>query len=555
MAPGLLSWKLIASATIPLVVGLLNLLVGGYVLLLGLRRDRGRLWFALGPLGVTAWALAWFVSVFNPEALGSMRILGSIGGFLSVLGFARDGLVRLEKGRTAITLGLIAGVFASALALGAVKPAYLSFASVTRLGALACIGAALTGAFVQRRSEALALEAKLAGQMIRLTVAAGLGFVALLVLAILGKRAPSDPMLFAVLLSQVYALLYINARRIDVHALLSRTVSYLILSVLTAAVAAIVFRLLGYELDLVAVTVTVAVALLSSALFMGLSDRLTRSIEGLIFPDHAKTQKALLASQGELRALRRRLERAEKLAITGELAASVAHEIKNPLAPIRGYAQLLGGRLDEVSQSQRPMFEKGLRIIRDETDRIDRRVAELLELARADRAHASIASSCDLHEIIADVCAVAQGEPGITAIHTRIEPDLPAVRGDGEELRGALLNLLKNAAEAMGETEPGAIQLDARAVEDQVILEVKDEGPGLTPQQADRVFAAFYTTKSGGTGLGLAIARSAVEAAGGSIALGPRTDGERPELRPGACVRICLLLADEVDSETDDDRA
>ena len=107
-------------------------------------------------------------------------------------------------------------------------------------------------------------------------------------------------------------------------------------------------------------------------------------------------------------ALRRRLERAEKLAIAGELAASVAHEIKNPLAPIRGYAQLLGSRLAEVSIAERPVFEKGLNIIREETDRIDQRIAALLEIARSDRATASVEETFDLNRVVIEAAMVAE---------------------------------------------------------------------------------------------------------------------------------------------------
>jgi len=282
------------------------------------------------------------------------------------------------------------------------------------------------------------------------------------------------------------------------------------------------------------VAATVSIALTASALIAGLGDRLSLGFEQLLFPEQRKLARALEISRGELAVLRRRLEKAERLAIAGELAARVAHEIKNPLSPIRGYAQLLEGRLNAIEAAERPLFAKGLGIIKAETDRIDARIQELLGVARQDKDKASVEATASLPRILREAVAVAEAEPGVLRIFEQIEPGLDRVRGHEDELRSALLNLLKNAAEAM--TQGGEIQVTAYRSGNLAVVEIKDQGPGISEDDAEKVFAAFYTTKAGGTGLGLAIARSAAESAGGSLSLGPRTDGR------GAVARLELPL-------------
>src|SRR6185503_6270536 len=102
---------------------------------------------------------------------------------------------------------------------------------------------------------------------------------------------------------------------------------YALLSILIAGLTAAVYYQLGYDVEPVAIAATVSISLMASALFMGVSQRMASAIEGVLFPAQARLERALEASKSELMLLRRRLERVERLAIAGELAASVAHEI------------------------------------------------------------------------------------------------------------------------------------------------------------------------------------------------------------------------------------
>jgi signal transduction histidine kinase len=332
-------------------------------------------------------------------------------------------------------------------------------------------------------------------------------------------------------------LSYILHERVAVHLPVSRALTHAVLAIAVAFAVVAGFRVLGHPVDLVPVSVAVGVALLASLLFIGLGEQLNRGIEQLLFPKQVRLSEQRSASRSEAAALRSRLERAERLAIAGELAASVAHEIKNPLAAVRGYAELLSGQAGHVSAEHRARFEKAVRIIREESDRIDARVAELLSLGRAPRGEKG-AGPLDVSRIVLEAVAVAEGEPDFPTLVPRLDPALRAV-GDEDALRGVLLNLLKNAAEAMQEARDGRIEVVARGEEGRVVIEVRDEGKGLDAVDHERLFRPFYTTKAGGTGLGLAISRSAIESAGGRLGLLPRAD------RPGAVARVELPVAPE----------
>jgi signal transduction histidine kinase len=531
-----LSAEFIASSVVPLLVALFNLLVAGYALAAGLK-ERSKLGFAAGPAGVGLWALAWFISVFEVQPAVSAQVLGTIGGVLAMSGFAIDSLAGLDA-RTARRITWSA-VFVTMIAIGSLwlelhARIHLSVYSYgARIVAVALSAVVMVAQGIQLRAGA-AEQKDLARWMLISAAFTTAVCLAIAIAAVIGDRTIVDPLLLVILLSELFALVYIAKRRVEVRVLLSRAVTYALLSMLVAAVAALAFAQIGYPVEPVIVAVTVAISLMASALFMGLSDRLSASVERVLFPTQARLERALLASKGELMALRRRLERAEKLAIAGELAASVAHEIKNPLAPIRGYAQLLEGKLSEVSDRERRAFEKGLSIIREETDRIDRRIADLLRMVRVDREKASSEESFDVNRVAIEAALVAEGEAGTIRIVHKLDGDLGRVVGNEDEMRGALLNLLKNAVEAMSASGGGSVELVTRKENGRAVIEVIDEGPGLQPRDQERAFDAFYTTKKGGTGLGLAIARSAVEAAGGSISLRPRDD------RQGTIARIDL---------------
>ncbi|MBI4819065.1 MAG: hypothetical protein HY791_22525 [Deltaproteobacteria bacterium] len=224
----------------------------------------------------------------------------------------------------------------------------------------------------------------------------------------------------------------------------------------------------------------------------------------------------------------------DRRAAVSEIAATVAHEIKNPLAPIRGYAQLLLKKLDAVDPAERPLFEKALRTIEKEATRVDERLRQLMRGSVRERREDRV----DLRALLRQVIDLVD-PAGLIELETREGSREGWVVGDEDELRTALVNVLENAIEATTEAGGGRVHV-ALSCNDMQSIEVVDEGAGIA--EPERLFEAFFTTKPHGTGLGLRIARAAIEGAGGSLSLANREDGHS-----GARVRIELPSAPEVD--------
>jgi signal transduction histidine kinase len=539
----------LASSVVALVVALFNALLAGYVLASGRKDARTRL-FAVGPTGVTLFALAWFVILLDPTAREPGRQVASWSALLSVVGFVADAVLDLGPSRTRRALLSLVGLSALgsvALTLvvsappgvmfGALLPQTLSLVGVVFIGGARLVLCRHENAAMRRLSRHVValVAAVLTVCMIREGIEVARG-----------ATPGSVTLLGVILAAETIALSYILHERVDVRLPVTRAVTHALLAIAVAFCVVAVLRGLGYPVDLGQATVTVGVAILASLIFVGLGDQLSRGIEFLLFPKQARLAGQLSASRAEAAALRSRLERVERLAIAGELAASVAHEIKNPLAALRGYAELLADYPSHVAPEQRARFEKAVRIIREESDRIDAKVAELLSLGRAPRGRLE-GRPLDVSRVVLDAVAVAEGEVDIPPIVPRLDTTLKVV-GDEDELRGVLLNLLKNAGDAMRGGAGGRIEVVARKEEGNVAIEVRDEGKGLGEVDRDQLFRPFYTTKAGGTGLGLAISRSAVEAAGGRLSLLPRED------RVGTVARVVLPAVREGSSPAQEEK-
>jgi signal transduction histidine kinase len=533
-----MSAHLFASSVVALIVALFNGLLAGYVLA-SARDERRMLFFACGPAGVALFATGWFVLLLEPRAQPSVRIAVGLACLLSVSGFALDALADLGPGRarrlllaSLVPLGL--GLFGVS-ALGAVAFEQPLAALLPQVLAMAAVGVLGGVRLVLCRHEN-ATTRRLSRHMVSLI---GVSLLVCLVRTGVeltrGGPVGNGMLLCVILVAETATLSYTLHERISLRLPVSRALTQAVLAILVAFAVVAGVRALGRPVDLVQVSVAVGVALLASVLFIGLGEQLNRGIEQVLFPQQVRLAGQLAASRAETAALRSRLERAERLAIAGELAAAIAHEVKNPLTAVRGYAELLAAQAPHVAPEQRARFEKAVRIISEESDRIDARVAELLNLGRAPRGDKG-GSTLDVSRMALEAMAVAEGEPDFPTLVPRLDPALRVV-GDEDALRGVLLNLLKNAAEAMHESPGGRIEVIARSEEGRAVIEVRDEGKGLDGVDRERLFRPFYTTKSDGTGLGLAISRSAIEAMGGRLGLLPRPDA------PGAMARVELPRA------------
>ena len=228
--------------------------------------------------------------------------------------------------------------------------------------------------------------------------------------------------------------------------------------------------------------------------------------------EKVRERTAALEEQGrQLLATREELHRAEKLAAVGELAAGVAHEINNPLAIIRGNAELLEMDLPADSPSREEVA-----IITRQAGRIGRIVSGLLRFARHEERRLE---RVGLHAIIDDVLAGIGHQVPLegVAIVREYDPALPEITADGDQLRQLFTNLAVNAVQAMpgGGTLTVTTRFDRAAGSCTVTL--ADTGGGIPPERLSRVFDPFYTTKGNGTGLGLAVSYGIVREHGGSI--------------------------------------
>ncbi len=210
----------------------------------------------------------------------------------------------------------------------------------------------------------------------------------------------------------------------------------------------------------------------------------------------------------ELRAVEEQLERSRRLAALGHMAAGLAHEIRNPLGTLRGFAQYFGTRLagDEEAEGY-------ARIMVDEIDRLDRLIGALLRLARPREPEPR---DVPLAPLVERVLALARQEAARAGVRLGGEvPEGLSVRADPDLLTQMLLNLVQNAVAAT--PAGGRVSVLARGEGGEVAVAVDDTGRGLTPEEREHMFDPFYTTRPAGTGLGLALVHQIVEQHGGRI--------------------------------------
>lgn len=222
-----------------------------------------------------------------------------------------------------------------------------------------------------------------------------------------------------------------------------------------------------------------------------------------------RTTTELNAVYQELQQNFERMKRSERLYAIGQLSAGLAHEVRNPLASIGGAAAIL--RKNSGSEERRQEF---LEIIEKECLRLNRLLTNFLEFARPRPPQYQLAEVGPILESVVDLAAHAVGRQPIQ-LRTDTKPDVPAIACDPEQIKQVLLNLTINSLQAM--PDGGEIVLSTRVDGARVVIEVKDQGPGISPENLDRIFDPFFTTKDAGTGLGLSVAHQIVSQHGGIL--------------------------------------
>jgi signal transduction histidine kinase len=256
-----------------------------------------------------------------------------------------------------------------------------------------------------------------------------------------------------------------------------------------------------------------------------------------------RAKMALLRDMSERRSaeeLRLQLERSERLASVGQLAASVAHEINNPLAYVIANLELLQRevkRRAEASPEQGNRYVRHLEYALEGAQRVARIVADLGAFSRKDTVQ--LARPTDINETVRSALSMANAQLKHRAEVQTEFGNMPAAHGDSGRLCQVFLNLFVNAAHAMkeGHVQENSLRIRTYASEGRAIIEVRDSGGGIPAEIRERVFEPFFTTKKGGegSGLGLYVCRNIVQSFGGDITLEPNEDH-------GTCARVWVPL-------------
>ena len=280
-------------------------------------------------------------------------------------------------------------------------------------------------------------------------------------------------------------------------------------------------------------------------------------VTGKLQRSHEKLHGEVARLTRELEDANALIERSRRLAALGEMAAGIAHEVRNPLGSIRLYARMLEQDLPENGESQ-GVARKIARSVAD----IEQVVGDVLSFAREHRLHRHRVDLAELIDRAIEACAPAVHPAWrlVTIRRSGMESGCEIV-ADGRLLQQALVNVVRNAFEAMeGLPAPQGGHALTIAVEHRpevagraaaaVAIVVQDSGPGVTPDVVARMFNPFFTTRSAGTGLGLSIVHRIIDAHGGMVRVRNNRD-VAGAAAPGACVELVLPRATQVSSATE----
>jgi len=232
--------------------------------------------------------------------------------------------------------------------------------------------------------------------------------------------------------------------------------------------------------------------------YCSIRDMPSHGTDGVLFIGHEVT---------ELQRLKDEVDRMERLSLVGQMAASITHEIRNPMAVIRGFIQLLNERSPAEQQSY-------FRIVLDELDRANAIINDFLSLAQNRIVEKE---PSNLNDLLNDLLPLIWADANMRGqiIDLQLDESMGLFPMNSKEIKQLVLNLSRNGMEAM--TDKGILRIETRHLPDAVQLKVIDAGVGIPPEKLARLFEPFFTTKTNGTGLGLALCLSIVERHNGKI--------------------------------------
>jgi nitrogen fixation/metabolism regulation signal transduction histidine kinase len=221
----------------------------------------------------------------------------------------------------------------------------------------------------------------------------------------------------------------------------------------------------------------------------------------------ARLAAAFNRMTGELTAQRERLVQAERVAAWRELARRLAHELKNPLFPLQITVENMQRARDRYPEQFDEVFREGTATLLAELAQLKQIIARFSDFARMPTPEMQ---PTDLNALAAETVRFFEPQLAQARVSAalKLDPSLRAVPADPEQIRRALRNLVLNAIDAMG--EGGTLTVRTASIGNGARLEIADTGSGLTPEECERLFTPYYTTKTHGTGLGLAIVQSVI---------------------------------------------
>lgn len=224
---------------------------------------------------------------------------------------------------------------------------------------------------------------------------------------------------------------------------------------------------------------------------------------------NAEAYRKLGEKNRQLRETRERLIHSERLAVIGNMAAYIAHEIRNPLVTVGGFARIL---LREYADHEK--VKRNVEIIIEEVNRLERILANIMDFSKPIE---TVKTPTQINELLENTCSLM--EPYFKSSHIqlikRFNPIIPKLIVDQTQMKQVFLNLIKNAAESM--TQGGTLTLETMMEDEYVKIDISDTGEGMTPEVMQNIFVPFFTTKVEGTGVGLAVSQKIIDDHNGFI--------------------------------------
>lgn len=299
-------------------------------------------------------------------------------------------------------------------------------------------------------------------------------------------------------------------------------------------------------LDLIALVKRTGVPVVEDEVSLARPFGVTRVVDvsvSLLAPGEAGGVAVMLRDRTAFTDLLDEASQRDRLASYGQIAAGIAHEVKNPLGGIRGAAELLERKVSDVRE------RKTAQLIVREVDRITGLVDELMVFAKGEALNRSF---LNLHRLIDEVVELVQAETQAQQVRFErlYDPSIPDISADADRLKQVFLNLAQNAMQAMEETGGTLTLSTGMALENRlkgedgrpqptVVITFQDEGPGISPEIEHHLSTPFFTTKAEGTGLGLAVSRHWITRHGGRLRIDTSHEG-------GGRVRVKLPLNAEI---------